>query len=256
MIRDEAYLRRLRDIFAANDPSDGIDRYHGFGRDVWVEALEPTDDGPYEELEVTYGIAVPERPGFRDLPRRGTTRLPYGREWRELSGYTDPAELARKIADMAFSAAGRSVQRGREQARRAAVDAVAVRAELPGRDELWALLVGTLDKYGVAREVDPGRIELIEERDGGEPGRVTVVVSPDQWHDFVVSVEIGCRLDRGLDAARAGDGPDSACFALDELVQSRHQDNRFIVFDRGGFHSSIREERPLVKASGRVTPRR
>ncbi len=252
MIEDEAYLRRLREVFAANDPSDGIDRQDGFGRDVWVESLRPADDGPYEELEVTYRMAVPDRTEFRDVPRRSSTRLPFGRDWREASGHADPAELARTIAVAVFSAATGVVQQMRGDERRRAVNGNAVRARLPDKQALWRELLERLEEYGAVRELVPGRVELLEERDYGEPAIVTLVVTPDQWRDFVVSAEIACRLDSGTDARGRGQGRSEALFQLEEAIDSRHPDDRFIVFDRTRFGASVRAELPLVSGAGRA----
>ena len=62
------------------DADDGIDRHDGFGREVWVDDLRPVGDGPWPELEVAFGLAVPDERRFRDVPRSGTVRMPFGRE--------------------------------------------------------------------------------------------------------------------------------------------------------------------------------
>ncbi len=83
VIDDEAYVRELLAILTNPHPTgispddpygqadDGIDRYGGFGRDYWVEDLRPVDDGPWAELEVTFGLAVPDDPACREVPDRG-----------------------------------------------------------------------------------------------------------------------------------------------------------------------------------------
>ena len=102
MIDDATYVRELLAILTNPQPSgisptdpygmsdDGIDRYDGFGREVWVESLRVTDDGPWKELEVTFGLDVPGDPAFREVPSSGTVRFPFGADWRELSRYAEP----------------------------------------------------------------------------------------------------------------------------------------------------------------------
>ena len=239
MIEDEAYVRELLAILTNPHPTgispddpyrqadDGIDRYGGFGRDYWVEALRPVDDGPSAELQVSYGVAVPDDPSCRDVPDRGTMRVPFGREWRHLSRYAEPAAYAPRIAASLGPEVGRLVERNRLP-RREPTDLAAVRARLPTQDEVWDELVTFLGGLGSARQVADGRLKVsIEDEAGGTPDRITVLVTPEQWTNFV---------------ARHDDWQ----MRLDEVLGPRKDDELFLLFMGVGFARSIREELPPV----------
>lgn len=117
-MEDEAYVSVLLAVLtnpnpagiSPNDPygqaDDGIDRYDGFGRDVWVESMEVTAGDHGAELMVVFGLAVPEEPALQGIADRGSVRLPFDREWRQLSGYEDPAEFAPEVARQVIRALG------------------------------------------------------------------------------------------------------------------------------------------------------
>jgi hypothetical protein len=98
VIADGAYVAQLRALLASPDLWRSV-------REVRVESLRPVDDGPWPELEVSFGLVLPDDARYRDVPRSGTLRLPFAREWRELSRYADPAAYAPEIASAVESAA-------------------------------------------------------------------------------------------------------------------------------------------------------
>jgi len=95
---EQAFVARVLAILTNPEPTgiapddpygqadDGIDRWNGFGREVWVESLEVVDGAYGPELEVTVGLAVPAEEAAR-IPGRAVTGVPFEREWRRLSGY-------------------------------------------------------------------------------------------------------------------------------------------------------------------------
>lgn len=70
------------------------DRHEGFGRDVWVESLEVAEGEHGAELLVEFGVALPSRLDWQGVPLHGSLKHPFDAEWRELSGYADPARYA------------------------------------------------------------------------------------------------------------------------------------------------------------------
>ena len=49
----------------------------------------------------------------------------------------------------------------------------------------WERLLESLDTWGSATEVRPGRIELVVARPDGGGTRVEIVMTPEQWDDLV-----------------------------------------------------------------------
>ena len=60
---------------------------------------------------------------------------------------------------------------------------------------------------------------------------LTIALTPEQWQDYVVSCEIGCRMDYGVDADGEGDGLLVAIDDLDETMATMDPDEDFVVFD-------------------------
>lgn len=236
-MEDEHYARRLFAILtnphpAGIDPEDpyglaedGIDRYDGFGRDVWVESLEVVDGQYGAELVVEFGLALPTEPDLLEVPQHGAARLPVDAQWRELSGYRQPAAYAPAVAREVEIAAYRHVERHRRHPT-GALGADQGRAVLPSREAQWQILLDALRHDGQVREVAPGRIEL---HDSGTV--VTLVISADQWERVLID--------------HAWDDVD-LYFA--ELLGPRQVDEAFVVFYNGDLARSTREKLPPVRS--------
>jgi hypothetical protein len=248
---DEAFVAKLLAIVTNPEPTgiapedtygladDGIDRWNGFGREIWVESLEVVDGEYGPELEVTVGLAVPTDETSR-IPGRAVTRVPFEREWRRLSGYESPADYAPYVAREAESAAASHVDRHRAAASASAA-AESPRDRLPARDVQWRLLLAALAvEGGPPLEVSQGRIEVRladgDDRADADSPVVTVIVTPDQWEDVLTTH--GWRQVETYVA---------------ELLGPRDPDEHFLVFYRGDLVRSVREELPPVRgtAAGR-----
>lgn len=224
---------------------DGIDRYNGFGTDVWVTAVEITDGPHGDELRVSFALAVPDEPQWHGMQTRGSVQVPFDAEWRELSGFGDPAAYAPQVAVRVESAAGELAQRHREgDARDRMRDQV--RARLPDRDGQRQMLLEMLRCEGTVTELGLGRFELhfdkvnevnevneVDESPGG-PSMMTVVVTPEEWEEVLVS----------------GAG-DDLCLYIAEVIADPDPDERFLVFYDGDLTCSTREERPPVRGRAR-----
>lgn len=231
---DEVYTRRLLGILTNPHPTgirpedpygqadDGIDRYSGFGRDVWVESLEVAEGEHGAELEIEFGLAVPPDSELQGLPPRGSLRVPFDAEWRELSGYEDPVAYAPAVAREVESAFAEHVRHHRSDS----WGGGGARPALPSREAQWQILVDALSCEGTVREVAPGRIEL-RDSDGDV---VTVVVSPDQWERVLADHAWG----------------DVDMFFAD-LLGPRQGDETFVVFYKGDLFRSTREKLPPVR---------
>ncbi len=159
---------------------DGIDRYDGFGRDVWVKALQVVYGEHGAELLVEFGLKVPSDSQWWDVPPDGSLRVPFDAEWRELSGYSDPAAFAPVVAQRVLIAAHLHVERHRQRPGEL-VGTDGGRAALPGRDAPWQMLLDGVRGEGDVRQVAPGRIEL---QIAGETV-IALVVSPSQWEQVL-----------------------------------------------------------------------
>jgi hypothetical protein len=242
-MQDVAYAERLFAILTNPHPSgidpddpygqadDGIDRYDGFGREFWVESLEVAEGEHGAELLVGFGLAVPSGVDWQGVPPHGSLRLPLDAEWRELSGYEDPAAYAPLVAFKVGIAAGRHVEGHRS--RPADTLGVDRSAQLPSREAQWQTLLGALRDEGTVREVAPGRIELRY----SAGAVVTVVVTPDQWEMVL--------------AHRAWGDVD---MYIAELLGPRDGDETYVVFYDGDLVRSTREKLPPVR--GRARERR
>ncbi|WP_345148698.1 hypothetical protein [Arthrobacter ginkgonis] len=236
-MEDDAYARRLFAILTNPHPTgidpddpygqadDGLDRYDGFGRDVWVESVRVADGEFGAELHIEFGLALPSGPDWRGVPQSGTLRLPAAAEWREVSGYADPAAYAPVVAREVEIAAGRHVERHRSRPA-ASLGAGPARPVPPGRDAQWQVLLDALGGEGAVAEVGPGRIEVRE----ADRTVVTLVVSPDQWERVL--------LDHTW-------GDVDLYFA--ELLGPRQEDEAFVVFYNGDLSRSTREKLPPVR---------
>ncbi|CAN5244980.1 hypothetical protein BH09ACT10_BH09ACT10_20250 [soil metagenome] len=237
---DEEFVAGLQAIFDANDLSDGVDRHHGFGTDVWVTGMRPVDDGDFPELEVTYQLQLPKKRRFKNAPRTGTTRVLFGQEWRAASGLDTPASYIQDVARAVEAAATRQVQAFRDS-KRLRRERPGVMAESTGSaDALWNDLLSALRQHHVsAEEVSTGVIEVVESH---EAETFWLHVSRGEWQSYIARVGTGNLLYGGLDAN------------VDEEIASRWDDEHHIVFFRGTFHKSIRAELPPVSSVLLRTP--
>lgn len=231
---DDELLAALQEIFAAEVPPEEIDRSSGYGDDYRIESLRvmPSDDG-FDDLEVTVHFRRTLLSHRRDV----VSRLLFDRAWREASGLNDPiAYAAHVVGRWHLSIVAAETAGGRHRA--------AAEKSVPDADVSWRALLERLgDLYDGVRD-ERGVIEVTDT----DEGVCHVHVTPDQWRSVVVDFEIHARLDSGEDAATSGDGPIEAMGMLEELIDSRWDDEQHIVFFRGGLHQSIRAELPPVRS--------
>ncbi|WP_028660568.1 hypothetical protein [Nocardioides insulae] len=239
---DDTYRQELEAILTNPHPTgidpddpygraeDGIDRYDGYGRDVIVGHLTLTDGEHGTELVVAYTHDLPSSPPLRGRPSGGFVHLPFDPEWRDLSGYAEPATYAPSVASKVMSAARQQWERhgpGRDWA----AEREQMRAALPDRAAQQRMLWEALDGVGSAEEVSPGRFEVqLPDPYTGHPGQIlTVLVTPDQWEE-VLAWQAGADYD----------------LYLSELVACGEPDESFIVFYEGDLVRSTREQLPPV----------
>jgi hypothetical protein len=228
---DEAYAAAMLAILANPNPAgidpddpygradDGIDRFDGFGRDVWVASVALTHGDHGAELDVAFALAVPDDLAAEGMPSRGSVRVPVEVEWRELSGYREPSAYAPAVARKVESAAGRLVQRHRSRLS-------GIAPTVPARPGThWPAFRTELTAHGSPVEVAPGRIEL-----RSFAGALTILVTPEQWEHVV--------------ATHAGNDVD---IYLAELLEPRQDDEHFVVFYDGDLTRSTREKLPPVR---------
>ena len=251
---DDAFVAGLQAIFDADDPADGIDRHDGFGADLRVVSLARVHDGDFPELEVVFELDLPRRLRFRKVARTGTTRVLFGEEWLVASGNDSPPAYAPVVAREVSLAAVNHVSDVIDRPRGRPVDLDEVKRSVPAASVLWEKLVADLrpDHQSVV-ELEDGVVELVAEWMEGD-GTTWVHVTPSQWRELVVDSEVAARMDSGIDASSTGDGPGLAWFHLHEEIGSLADDERHVVFFRGGFHRSVRAELPPVPGRGLDLP--
>jgi hypothetical protein len=176
----------------------------------------------YQDDELVIGYSVPPLPD-------GIARQPLPRD-ADLSTY------AREVAEELNAWAIEHVRKHRPPP---PLDRAQVARELPSRDELWRRLQ---DAFRQVRDVPDGfvgtnRFEV----------ELHVVLTPEQWHEYVVAREVGCRNDYGVDADTSGAGPEVAMGDLDEAMATMDPDESFLVLDRHRFGGSTRAELPPVR---------
>jgi hypothetical protein len=116
-----------------------------------------------------------------------------------------------------------------------------IRQELPPREELWRLL---RDEFHGVRDVPGGFVgHLYDDHEIG------VMLTPDQWQEYVVRCEIGCRNDYGVDADSAGSGPMVAIGDVEENAATMDEDEHFLVLDGHQLRGSTRAELPVVRGT-------
>lgn len=116
-----------------------------------------------------------------------------------------------------------------------------IRRELPPREELWRLL---RDEFHDVRDVPGGFVGI--QYDDHE---IAVMLTPDQWQEYVVRCEIGCRNDYGVDADSAGSGPMVAIGDVEETVATMDEDEHFLVLDGHELRGSTRAELPVARGT-------
>lgn len=234
---DEAYARELFAILSNPNPTgidpddpygqadDGIDRYDGFGRDVWVKSVTVADGEHGSQLVVELQLAPSAELDMVEEESCGPLRLPLDAEWRELSGYADPASYAPVVARAAWSAAGRHLERRLQRPPNSRRQG----GQCSGLDShaQWQILLDALGVEGLVRQVEPGRIQVQR----AEGRAIMVVVSPDQWQRVL--------------ADHVGDDVD-LYFA--DLLGPRQDDETFLVFYEGDLCRSTREKLPPVRS--------
>ncbi|TCJ28079.1 hypothetical protein [Nocardioides jejuensis] len=227
---DEAYAAELLRILSNPEPTgidpddpygradDGIDRYSGFGRDVVVTGGRLVSGSYGAEVEVDFVIRPDGEPEIADR-----ARVSADAQWRALSGYAEPSAYAPLAAREVERAAQSTWSRRRGEWQRHA-------RAVPPRAAQWAQLIDVLAREGAVTEVAPGRLEVLVAPSEDEPGQtVTVLVTPDQWEALLRSMD-----------------PEGAGFW--ELFASKSRAETFLVFWKGQFEPSIREELPPVRA--------
>jgi hypothetical protein len=210
---DEAFLHTVTALLrrpGAVAPADGLE--------VSVRSVRRVRGEMDDELEITY--TVPPLPD-------GVARQPLHED--------DPATYALEVAEELHGWATVHVRRFRPLP---PPDRDAVRRSLPPREDLWRLLLAqfrdVVEVPGGFRGVDPFDDE------------VTLVLTPEQWQDYVVDREIGCRHDVGVDADGPGDGPGVALEHVTETLATLDDDEHFLVADGHHLVGSTRAELPPV----------
>jgi hypothetical protein len=225
-VTDDAYLR---DLLAALSRSGAVPPADGLP--VTVTGVHLSGDGETQELVIEFSLP--------DLPP-GVCRQPYDEEWRRRFRPSDPTRYAVQLADEIQAWA---IEHVRTIHPPEPIDRDQVRAELPSADELW----GTLTAEFADVTPDSGQGFRGRSRFGAV---LTVAVTPEQWQDYVVSCEIGCRMDYGVDADGEGDGLLVAIDHLDETMATMDPDELFVVLDGGRLTGSTRAELPPVPGTG------
>jgi hypothetical protein len=176
------------------------------------------------ELEIVYSV-----PSLPD----GLARQPLPGPWHE--------DLATYASEVAEELQAWAIEHVRNYRPLPPFDREQVQQELPSRAQLWLMLTS---EFRDVHDIPGGFVGT--NRDGAE---LHVMLTPERWQDYVVTCEIGCRSDYGVDADSAGAGPQVALGDLDEVVCTVAEDERYIVLDRHSLRSSTRAELPPVPGS-------
>jgi hypothetical protein len=115
---------------------------------------------------------------------------------------------------------------------------------LPDREELWRRLRAA---FTDARDISGGFVGT--DRYGNA---LSIMLTPKTWQEYVVTCEIRCRNDYGVDADNAGDGSIVAIDDLDETLATLDPDEKFVVLDAHDLTGSTRAELPPVRGTAAV----
>lgn len=225
-VTDDAYLR---DLLAALSRSGAVEPADGLP--VTVTGVRISGRGESQELVIDFTVS--------DLPP-GECRQPYGAEWRRRFRPADPEQYAAELTGEVQAWAIGHLRKFRPPE---PIDRDVVRQELPPRDELWGSLTAEFAEVDGA----PGQGFRGRNRFGSV---LTIALTPDDWQEYVVSCEIGCRMDYGVDADGEGDGLLAAIDDLDETMATMDPDEDFVVFDGRTLVGSTRAELPPVPGTG------
>jgi hypothetical protein len=218
---DPAYLSGVREALAQLGPmlepvEDGIS--------IAATSLTPVTDGAWPELEVAWRLELPDHSDLAHVPRTGQVRLPFGRDWLDLSFYPEPADYAQLVKGELERTADRAL---RPTADRPGADAQLTDSEVADR---WAEFLAELEDLGPsAREVRPGRVEVDVVSEDGRPGVLTFLITREEWADL----------------RRRG----HAEYGLGELLGGHNEDETFFRYAGAGFTPSVREELPPVRGT-------
>jgi hypothetical protein len=173
------------------------------------------------ELEIVYSV-----PSLPDA----VARQPLPGPWHE--------DLATYASEVAEELQAWAIEHVRKYRPLPAFDREQVQHELPPREQLWLMLTS---EFRDVHEIPGGFVGTSP--DGPE---LHVMLTPERWQDFVVTCEIGCRSDYGVDADSAGAGPQVALCDLEEVVATMEDDERYVVLDGYHLEASTRAELPPV----------
>lgn len=216
---DEADLRELTSFLqqpGAVKPADGLP--------VVVRSVRIARSGGTDELLIEYTVQpLPDAVAKQPLP------------WdSDLGAYA--AQVAEEVQAWA-------IEHVRKFRPLPPPDLDRIRQELPSRDQLWRLL---RDEFHDVRDAPGGFVGY--QYDGHE---TAVVLTPEQWQEYVVRCEIGCRNDYGVDADSIGGGPMVAIGDVEETVATMDEDEHFLVLDGHELRGSTRAELPVVRGTAR-----
>jgi hypothetical protein len=220
---DPSYLEGVREALAGLEV-DGVLGPAEDGISIEATFLTPVTDGAYPELEVEWRLALPDHPDLAHVPRTGEIRLPFGKDWLDLSFYPEPADYAQLVTWELERAGGRALRPTSDDP---VADAQLADGEVADR---WAEFLAELEELGPSpREVSPGRVEVDAVTKNGEPRVLTFLITPEEWADL----------------RRRGRGE----YGLGELLGAYREDETFFRYSDGGFTRSVREELPAVRGT-------
>lgn len=197
---DASYLAQVEDLLAEM-----------LGDDVVVTAVRPVGGRPWPRAEAAFRFA--STPSDWRGPTSGSAYLPLAQEWRHASGYEDPRDYARLLAEEVDRAANR-------------LDSPSRPAPAPTSEQVaerWQWLLERLALNGTVREEAHGRLLVTDEAGAS----FTVLVTPQQW------ALIGEPLD-----PQADDPQD---------FNQLHPEESYLVFYEDDLVWSVRPELPPVR---------
>lgn len=218
---DPAYLegvhRALTELDPILEPADD-----GIG--IAATSMTPRTEEAWPEVEVAWTLTLPSDPRLAHVPRTGKFRLPFGRNWLDLSFYPTPDDYAQLVRW--------ELERAARQALRPTADRHIADVQLPENEvaDRWAEFLAELEDFGPSvREVRLGRVEVHSVTKDGLPRVLTFLITPQDWADL----------------RRRGRGE----YGLGELLGAHQEDETFLRYSGDGFTRSIREELPPVRGT-------